>query len=283
MKISGYTSLTGVIATPIRHSLSPAIHNTAFDKLGLDYVYLAFEVSDEQFAGAVTSIRALGMRGVNISMPYKQKIIPYLDKLSPAAKLVKAVNTVVNDNGLLTGHITDGTGFMRSLTEENHDVIGKKIVVAGAGGAAMAICVQAALDGVKELSLFNRTKEKSEHIVNLINEKTNCKAKSFSMHDNENLRKELADSVIYINTTSVGMKPCENENLIKEAYTLHPGLIVADIIYNPRKTKLLEMAETRGCKTVNGLGMILYQGAEAFKLWTGCEMPVDYVKEMVFK
>lgn len=155
-RITGHTELIGLIATPIRHSMSPTMHNEAFAHLGLDYVYLAFEVGTAELEKVVQGFRALKLRGCNVSMPNKTEVCRYLDKLSPAAQLVGAVNTVVNDNGVLTGHITDGTGYMRALAEEGIDILGKKMTILGAGGAATAICVQAALDGVKAISVFNQ-------------------------------------------------------------------------------------------------------------------------------
>jgi shikimate dehydrogenase len=284
-RITGYTELVGLMAYPIRHSLSPTMHNESFAKLGLDMAYLAFEVEYEQLEDAVQAIRALRLVGSNISMPNKQKILPYLDKLSPAAELVGAVNTVVNDNGVLTGHITDGTGFMRSLIEADVDVIGKKMTIAGAGGAATAICMQAALDGVKEIAIVNCKDDfwaNAERTVAIINEKTDCKATLHNVEDQEVLRHEIASSAIFVNATGVGMKPFEGESLITDASMLRPDLVVADVIYKPAKTKLLELAEAKGCKTINGLGMMLYQGAAAFKLWTGKEMPTDHIKDILF-
>lgn len=174
-RISGHTELIGLIATPIRHSKSPKMHNEAFAKLGLDYAYLAFEVGNEELEDAVKGFKALKVRGYNVSMPNKTVIGQYLDHLSPAAELCGAVNTVVNDNGELTGHITDGIGYMRSLKDAGIDVVGKKVTIVGAGGAATAIEIQMALDGVKELSIFNRRDEfweRAEQNVKNINEKT---------------------------------------------------------------------------------------------------------------
>jgi len=284
-RLSATTILIGLMATPIRHSLSPTMQNEAFAKLGLDYAYLAFEVGNDELEDAVKSIRALGMRGSNVSMPNKQKIIPYLDKLSPAAELVGAVNTVVNDNGVLTGHITDGTGFMRSLKEANVQIIGQKMTVIGAGGAGTAICIQAALDGVKEIAIFNRQDEcfeNAKRTMAIINEKTSCQATLYDLADADSLREEMATSALFVNATGVGMKPFEGVSLITDQTLLRPELIVADVIYKPAKTKLLELAEAQGCKTINGLGMMLYQGAAAFEMWTGQEMPVDHIKDLLF-
>ena len=215
-RITGHTELIGLIATPIRHSKSPTMHNEAFAKLGLDYAYLAFEVGNEQLEDAVKGFKALGVRGWNVSMPNKTVIGKYLDHLSPAAELCGAVNTVVNDHGVLTGHITDGIGYMRALKDNNIDVIGKKMTIVGAGGAATAIEIQAALDGVKELSVFNRKDEfweRAQQNVKNINEKTNCKATLYDLADTESLRREIADSYLFANATGVGMKPVSYTHL----------------------------------------------------------------------
>ncbi|MGL4696136.1 shikimate dehydrogenase [Enterococcus larvae] len=288
-RLSGHTLLIGLIATPIRHSLSPTMHNEAFAKLGMDYAYLAFEVGNEELEDAVKGIRALGIRGSNVSMPNKQAIIPYLDELSPAAELAGAVNTVVNKDGKghLVGHITDGTGAMRSLREEGVEVKGKIITMTGAGGAGTAIAIQAALDGVKELRIFNiedAAFETAKETVKKINEKTDCKATVTSLKDQEAFKKSIAESSIYIDATSVGMKPLESESLINDPAMIHDDLVVFDVVYMPKETKLLKFAKENGAKkTINGLGMMLYQGAEAFNLFTGEEMPVDYIRELLFK
>ena len=281
-RITGHTELIGLIATPIRHSSSPKMHNEAFAKLGLDYAYLAFEVGNEELEATVKGFRAMNVRGYNVSMPNKTVIHKYLDKLSPAAEMCGAVNTVVNDNGVLTGHITDGTGYMRSLQDANIDVIGKKMTLVGAGGAATAIAIQAALDGVAELSIFNLKDgfwARAEQTVKDINEKTNCKAKLFDLADLDALKAEIATSYLFTNATGMGMKPLEGQTYIPDASFLRPDLIVSDVVYAPRETALLKMAREVGCQTINGLGMMLFQGAAAFELWTGKEMPIEHVKE----
>ncbi|MBD3107745.1 shikimate dehydrogenase [Bacillus sp. AGMB 02131] len=287
-RIDGRTKLLGLLATPIGHSLSPAMHNMSLRKLGLNYAYMAFEVGNQQLADVVTGMRALEVRGFNVSMPNKTKILPLLDELSPAAQFAGAVNTVVNENGKLVGHITDGTGYMRGLKEAGIDVVGKKMVLMGAGGAATAIAIQAALDGVAEIAIFNRDDEfyaRAEKNVQIINEEmkdVNCKATVHRLEDEEALKAAIAEADILTNGTGVGMKPLQDECLIPDASWLRPELIVTDVVYIPRKTKLLEMAEGVGCKTLNGLGMMLWQGARAFEMWTGEEMPVEYVKEQMF-
>ena len=281
-RITGHTELIGLMAYPIRHSSSPAMHNAAFAKLGLDYAYLAFEVDNDSLEGAVQGIRSLKLVGSNVSMPNKTVVHKYLDKLSPAAEMCGAVNTIVNEDGVLTGHITDGTGYMMSLKDNGVDVIGKKMTIVGAGGAATAIEIQAALDGVTEISIFNRKDEfwaNAEETVRKINEKTNCKAQLFDLNNHETLRKEINESAIFTNATNVGMGKLEGKMVLPDTSYLRKDLIVSDVIYMPEKTKLLEEAEKIGCKTINGLGMMLYQGAASFKLWTDQDMPIDVVKE----
>lgn len=276
--ITGQTQLIGIFATPIRHSLSPKMHNTSFKKLGLDYVYLAFEVGQDGLEDAVKGAKALGMRGFNVSMPNKQAIIPYLDELSSTARLIGAVNTVVNENGRLIGHITDGSGAMRSLTQEGVGIKDKVITIVGAGGAGYAIAIQAALDGVKHIYLFNRTLKKAAKLACII-EKIGVKVDYFSLEDEENYANSIGKSDIFINATNIGMKPNEEESVINNPKYIHPNLVVFDAVYNPRQTKLLKFAqENVALKTIDGVGMLLYQGADAFKLWTGREMPIEDVK-----
>lgn len=281
-RITGHTELIGLMAYPIRHSSSPAMHNAAFAKLGLDYAYLAFEVDNDSLEGAVQGIRSLKLVGSNVSMPNKTVVHKYLDKLSPAAEMCGAVNTIVNEDGVLTGHITDGTGYMMSLKDNGVDVIGKKMTIVGAGGAATAIEIQAALDGVAEISIFNKKDEfwaNAEETVRKINEKTNCKAQLFDLADLDKLKEEIASSYLFTNATGMGMKPLEGQTYIPDKSFLRPDLIVSDVVYYPRETELLRMAKEVGCKTMNGLGMMLFQGAAAFKMWTGEDMPIEYMKE----
>lgn len=283
-RITGHTELIGLMAYPIRHSSSPAMHNEAFRTLGYDYAYLAFEVDNDSLEDAVKGLRALKLRGSNVSMPNKTVIHKYLDEVSPAAQLCGAVNTVVNDNGKLVGHITDGIGYMQSLKEEGIDVIGKKMTIVGAGGAATAIEIQAALDGVKEISIFNiRDKfwDNAVETVEKINDNTSCKAKLYDLADLDKLKEEIGDSYIFVNATGMGMKPLEGQTYIPDKSFFRPDLIVTDVVYSPRETEMLRMAKEVGCKTMNGLGMMLFQGSAAFELWTGEPMPIDHMKEFL--
>lgn len=281
-RITGYTELVGLIAYPIRHSSSPAMQNEAFAKLDLDYAYLAFEVDNDTLEDAVKAIRTLKMRGSNVSMPNKTVVHKYLDAVSPAAELCGAVNTIVNDNGKLTGHITDGIGYMQALKDNDIDVIGKKMTIVGAGGAATAIEIQAALDGVAEISIFNRKDEFWDNAVKTvekINNNTNCKAQLFDLEDLDKLKEEVESSYLFANATGMGMKPLEGQTYVPDKSFFRKDLIVTDVVYYPRETEFLRMAKEVGCKTMNGLGMMLFQGSAAFELWTGQPMPIEYMKE----
>ena len=283
-RISGHTELIGLIANPIRHSTSPKMHNEALAKLGLDYVYLAFEVGNEELEDTIKGFRAMKVRGSNVSMPNKTVVHKYLDKLSPAAELCGAVNTIVNDDGVLTGHMTDGIGCMMALKDAGVDVIGKKITIVGAGGAATAIEVQAALDGVAEISIFNAKDNffvNAEKTAEKLNSKTDCKVNVFDLADLEKLKEEIASSVLFINATGMGMKPLEGKTYIPDKSFFRPDLTVLDIVYIPAETALLKLAKEAGCRTLNGLGMMLFQGAAAFKLFTGKDMPIEYMKEVL--
>lgn len=283
-RITGHTELIGLLAYPIRHSISPAIHNEAFAYLGLDYAYLAFEVDNSTLEDAIKGLRAMKMPGANLSMPNKAAVIPYLDALSPAAELCGAVNTIVNRDGVLTGHITDGTGYMESLKDNGIDVIGKKMTIAGSGGAATAIQIQAALDGVSEISIFNiRDKfwDNAQDTVEKITAKTNCKAALYDLADLDKLKEEIEDSYLFANATGMGMKPREGQTYIPDRSFFRPDLIVTDVIYSPAETAMLKMAKEVGCRTMNGMGMLLFQAAAAFELWTGQKMPIEHMKEVL--
>lgn len=286
VNITGHTKLTGLLGSPVAHSISPMMHNEAFHLLDLDYVYLCFDVDTTNLKTAVEGMKAMGVRGFNCTMPDKNLMCELADKLSPAAKMIGAVNTVVNDNGILTGHNTDGIGYMQAVKDAGHDIIGKNMTLLGAGGAATAICVQAALDGVDSINVFSIKDEffdRARKMVDNINANTNCKAALYDLEDKTMLAKSINDSHILTNATSVGMAPNTDNCIITDENVFREDLIVSDVIYNPRQTKLLNMAKSHGCKTFNGLYMLLYQGAEAFKIWTGADMPVEIVKEKYFE
>lgn len=283
--ITGHTRLLCLLGDPVSHSISPAMHNLSFETLNLDYVYLAFKTTIDEFENTVATLKQVGARGFNCTMPCKRIASEKCDELSPAAKFMNSVNTVVIEDGKLIGHNTDGVGYMRSVVDAGHDIIGKQMTLLGSGGASSAILAQAALDGLTNINLFARKGASwnvIEKQVNQINAETNCKVTLNELADETTLKKSIADSAILVNGSSVGMAPNTDGCLIPDTSFFHPELIVSDVIYNPRKTKLLTLAESAGLATFNGMYMLLYQGAEAFKIWTGQEMPVDLVKRELF-
>ncbi len=283
-RISGHTGLLALIGSPVGHSGSPAMYNYSFARLGLDYAYVAFDIKTEEVADAIAAIKTLKMRGCNVTMPCKTEVVKYMDELSPAARMIGAVNTIVNDGGRLSGYITDGEGFVNNLKDHGIDVAGKKAVIAGSGGAATAIQVQCALDGVREIAIFNRTVEKARRTAEKIQKEVpGCAVKVFDIADVAAMTEEIRSAEIFINATSVGMKPMDEESVVKDEAAFYPGLVVADAVYNPEQTKLLREAKKAGCICIGGKGMLLWQGAAAFKLYTGQEMPVEEVKEKFFR
>lgn len=285
-RITGHTGLLALIGSPVGHSGSPAMYNYSFRRLGLDYVYVALDIKEHEVKDAIAAIKLFRMRGANVTMPDKTEAAKYMDELSPAAQIIGAVNTIVNEDGKLVGHITDGEGFVRNLEDHDISVKGKKITVAGGGGAATAIQVQCALDGAKEITIFNikdaffeRTLQTAEKIKKAV---PGCVVNVYDIADTEKMTEEICGSDIFANATIVGMKPMENESVVKDLCAFRPGLVVADAVYNPKETRLLREANEAGCICIGGQGMLLWQGVAAFKLYTGMEMPVEEVKERFF-
>lgn len=275
MRIDGYTRLAAVVAQPIKHSLSPFIHNAAFNKTGINGVYLALEIPEEDLLPTLDNIKRYQMFGINLSMPYKEAVLPYLDDLSPEARLIGAVNTVVNDKGRLIGHNTDGRGFFASLG--NFSITGKEMLILGAGGAGLSLIAQAALDGVKKISVFVRSSSFSKVEAKLlpIREETGVAIELGALEDRSALDAALAKADLLVNATSLGMD--KKTNPLPSGLALRQDLLVADLIYQPFETPLLKEASQAGCQTVNGLGMLLYQAALAFELWTGQSMPTQEI------
>lgn len=283
--ITGHTSLYGLLGSPVAHSISPMMHNESFRILDIDSVYLCFDVDTTTLKDALTGLKAIGIKGFNCTMPDKNLMCELADELSMAASLVGAVNTVKNENGKLIGHMTDGVGYMRAAADAGFDIIGKNMTLLGAGGAASAICAQAAIDGVKEINMFSIRDQFFDRAVKLadnITSQTNCKVNLYDLEDKAMLKNCIDNSHILTNATSVGMAPNTDACIIPDNSYLHEGLIVSDVIYNPRETKLITMAKEASLPTFNGLYMLLYQGAEAFKIWTGKDMPVEIIKEKYF-
>lgn len=283
--ITGHTRLLCLLGSPVEHSISPAMHNEAFHQLGLDCAYLAFDVPEEKMPEAVEALRLMNAQGWNITMPGKNIMCQLADKRSLASEVTGACNTIVNEDGVLTAYTTDGIGFMKAAEENGMDIIGKDMTLLGAGGAASAILAQAALDGVKQIDVFNIRDSffpRLEEMARQLNEKTDCKVVVHDFSNPEELKEAIAHSAILVNGTSVGMAPNVDATIIQDTSVFRPDLYVFDVIYNPQETRLLREAREAGCKTANGMYMLLHQGAASFKLWTGQDMPVEIIREKFF-
>ncbi|ACV63524.1 shikimate 5-dehydrogenase [Desulfofarcimen acetoxidans DSM 771] len=279
LNITGATKICGIIGDPIEHSFSPFMHNAAFAALGLDYAYVPFHVKRDNLSDALKAVRALNIKGINVTVPHKQAVLQYLDEISSSASLIGAVNTVVNNHGYLVGYNTDAPGFVRSLKEQaGFSPEGAGIFILGAGGAARAVAVELALSGASLIHIANRTVDRAEEIAGLIEGNTSCSSKAYSQQD-LSLSKLMKDADLIIQTTSQGMYPRVTELPAYPLDAFHAGQLVCDLIYNPRQTIFLQMAEQCGAKTLNGMGMLLYQGALAFEYWTGLASPVEIMDQ----
>jgi shikimate dehydrogenase len=277
IEISGKTKVCGVIGDPIEHTMSPVMHNAAFSELSLDYVYLAFRVKAEGLARAIEGMRALNIRGLNVTIPHKVAVIPFLDELDPLAEKIGAVNTIVNDAGSLKGYNTDATGFLRALKDRGVEPGGKRVAVLGAGGAARAISFVLAESGAS-LVILNRLEELdwAKALAGQISKTFKKEVKALEL-DEANLKAVLGGADMVVNATSVGMSPHNDESPVA-ARLLRPGMVVFDIVYNPLKTRLTTEAAAAGAETVMGLDMLVWQGALSFEMWTGRQAPVELMK-----
>ncbi|MEM2913318.1 MAG: shikimate dehydrogenase [Candidatus Bathyarchaeia archaeon] len=282
MNISGKTRVCALIGDPVEHSLSPMIQNAAFKHLSLDYVYVAFNVRADRLKDAVSGIRALNMHGLNVTMPHKIAIIKYLDGLDETASRVGSVNTILNSDGRLIGYTTDGLGALNALKSADADPSGKKVVILGAGGSSRAVSFTLA-EIASELVILNRTFERAKDLKNalcrVLGEGLRIKAAPLT---DEYLKKELEDADILINATSVGMKPKSDDTPVKQDY-LRKDLVVFDLVYEPLETRLLREARLAGAKVIDGLSMLIHQGAASFKIWTGMEAPVEIMMDAALK
>jgi len=270
---SSATRVCGLIGDPVEHSLSPAIQNAAFKHLALDYVYVVFTVKREGLAHAIHGVRSLGFRGLNVTMPHKIDVIRYLDVLDETAKNVGSVNTILNKDRKLIGYTTDGVGALNALTHSGFDSRGKKIVVLGAGGASRSVTLSLGKEA-DELVILNRTGEKAENLVkdlsSLLGRDSNLRAGELN---GRNLRKELEAADLLVNATSVGMRPKEAETPVSKSL-LRSDLTVFDLVYEPLETRLLREARQIGARTVDGLSMLVHQGAASFEIWTAKKGPI---------
>ncbi len=280
--ISGKTKICALIGDPVEHTMSPAMHNAAYRKLGLDYIYIPFRVDPEQLAPAVDGLRALKVSGFNVTIPHKVSIIPMLDGLDPLAEKIGAVNTVVNNDGELRGYNTDADGFLRALLERGVEPGGKNVVVLGAGGASRAITYILA-EKVASLTILNRMLEMdwAEAIAELIKDDFGKVVRVLELRD-DYLAEVLERADILVNATSVGMSPAGDESPVP-AGLLKDSLIVFDIVYNPIITRLLREAKAAGARTIGGIDMLAWQGALAFEKWTGQSAPQDLMRKEAIK
>lgn len=278
LRITSQTQVTGVIGHPISHSLSPLMHNRVFEYLDLDWVYLPFDVAPQNLEEAIKGMRGLGIRGLNVTIPHKERVIPFLDEVSPEAETIEAVNTILNEEGKLIGYNTDVPGFVRPLKDFEEKLRGKKAVILGAGGASRAV-IYALLKhfDLNQISVINRTLEKAERLAERFRGE-GCEIRAFGLTE-ENLEEQVPSASLVVNCTSVGMFPEVNGCVIKGKRLLKKGQIVYDLVYNPLETRLLKLAKERGAIPIPGLEMLLQQGAESFKIWTGVQMPLDSIRE----
>lgn len=278
--ISGKTRLCGVIGDPIEHTVSPIMYNAAFKKLGLDYMYVPFRVTKEDLGKAIEGMRALNLKGLNVTIPHKVAVIQFLDELDTLAEKISAVNTIVNNGGTLIGYNSDATGFLQALLERGIESKGKNVVILGAGGASRAISFVLAERGAN-LVILNRTLDKAKDCAGRILQIFQREVKALQL-GRDNLIKALEKADILVNTTSVGMSPNNDETLVT-SNLIKPSLIVFDIVYNPIKTRLQMEAERAGAQTISGIEMLLWQGALAFEKWTGLKAPVELMRKEVIK
>lgn len=276
MNISGTTKVVGLFGYPVEHSLSPAMHNAAFGHLNLDYCYVTFLVAPKRLKEAVEGIRALNLSGVNVTVPHKENVIPFLDTVSEEASFIGAVNTIRNDNGILTGYNTDGRGFMQSLVEAGVEMKGKRVLIVGAGGASRAIGYYLCKE-VSVLSLYDTDAGRAAVLARHLN----TIRENVAVIDGHalNSREFLSHVEMIINATPLGLKA--NDPLPVDASLLHKDHVVCDLIY--KATPLLRRASEKGCRTFDGLGMLLWQGVFAFELWTGTRPPVEVMREALTK
>ncbi len=279
MDINAHTQFCGVIGNPVEHSLSPAIHNAAFQKLGLNFVYLAFRV--EAIGDAIKGLRALGnFRGASVTIPHKVAAVPFLDAVEPTARHIGAINTIVAEGGTLTGYNTDATGALRALREGGVALKGQHVVMLGSGGAARAIAFALGTEaGIARLSLLGIDERERTALAQDLQSKTGL-AVQVAPLDDATLRQVLPEAQVLIHCTPMGMSPNVQGTSVP-APLLHAGLTVMDIVYNPRETRLLKEAKAAGCRTIPGLEMFLHQAAAQFELWTNQAAPTDVMRAVL--
>lgn len=284
--ISGHTHIISLLGSPIRHSMSPATHNLSFEKLGVDSVYVVFDVTESDLPQIVQAMKHMdGWDGSNVTMPCKQAIIPLLDGLSESAELMGAVNVLKKEDGKIIGHNSDGVGFMNNLRKHGVNTSGETMTLIGPGGAGSAIVVQAALDGAKKVHVFAReggpSYTRSTTLLPRVAEKTGCELILHAFEDKEAMKQAIAESDVLVNATPVGMGAESLESPVPAEF-ITPEVVVADAVYHPRMTKLLSDAEAKGCTIVGGIGMMIEQAATGEEIWYGVEMPTQEILDELF-
>lgn len=272
--------LTGVFGDPVDDNPTGVVEEAAFAAKNLNYRYLTIKVLPEDLGKAMDSVKIFGMKGINLTMPHKIKVLPYLDELSPAAEIIGAVNTVIQKEGKLFGENTDGKGFVTALKNSGETLDKKNVTILGAGGAARAIAVECALNGAAHINIINRSIEKGEELASLIQMKTDSSAKYLNWKNNMEIP---SDTDILINATSIGFSPNVTDKPDIDYTTVTPEMCVCDVIFNPAETIFLKSAAENGAKTITGLGMLVQQAALNFTLWTGVEAPVDVMEDALKK
>ena len=272
--------LTGVFGDPVDDNPTGVVEEAAFAAKNLNYRYLTIKVLPEDLGKAMDSVKIFGMKGINLTMPHKIKVLPYLDELSPAAEIIGAVNTVIQKEGKLFGENTDGKGFVTALKNSGETLDKKNVTILGAGGAARAIAVECALNGAAHINIINRSIEKGEELASLIQMKTDSSAKYLNWKNNMAIP---SDTDILINATSIGFSPNVTDKPDIDYTTITPEMCVCDVIFNPAETIFLKSAAEKGAKTITGLGMLVQQAALNFTLWTGVEAPVDVMEDALKK
>ena len=276
------TKILGLIGYPLGHTLSPLLHNHTINEENMNYVYLSFPVEPDKFDDAVNGFKAINIRGFNVTIPYKEKIIPFLDNIDPLAKKTGAVNTVVNDKGFLRGFNTDVIGLSRMIKEDgNFDINGKTVMIVGAGGAARAAGISVLSEGANEIYLLNRTRSKAERLTQdwrKLYPGVHIEGGPLDPHFYETIIKDVD---LLIDTTPIGMSPHVDAKPVIDSRYLHSNMLVIDLVYNPEETTLLKTAKESGIQTLNGMAMLLYQGIESFDLWTNHKIDIKSWKNIV--
>ena len=274
------SELVGVFGNPIDENPTGVMEEAAFAAKGLDYRYITMKVEKENLETAMKAIRALNMRGINLTIPHKVNALKYVDELSPEAEIIGAINVVVNNNGVLRGDNSDGKGFLKSVTDRGIDLTGKTVTILGAGGAARAISVESAMHGAKKINIINVSETRGKELADLLNEKTNAEAEYINWVPGISIP---ADTTLLVNATPLGLYPNVNERADIDYDSIMPDMVAADVVFNDPNTLFLQAAAQRGAMTINGLGMLANQGALNFTLWTGVEAPMDIMVDTLRK